>query len=109
MFKICTIPLDTAKVRFQLQKKAVLGDVATLPKYRGMLGTISTIAREEGLATLWKGVVPGLHRQCVFGGLRVGLYEPFKSLYVGENFVGDILLTRKILAGLTTGRSRSIL
>ncbi|ONK76844.1 uncharacterized protein A4U43_C02F410 [Asparagus officinalis] len=101
--EICTIPLDTAKVRLQLQKKAVSGDVATLPKYRGMLGTVSTIAREEGMAALWKGIVPGLHRQCVFGGLRIGLYEPVKSLYVGENFVGDIPLTKKILAGLTTG------
>lgn len=74
--QICTIPLDTAKVRLQLQKKAVSGDASSLPKYRGLLGTVSTIAREEGLAALWKGIVPGLHRQCVFGGLRIGLYEP---------------------------------
>ena len=72
-FQICTIPLDTAKVRLQLQKKAV-GDA--VPKYRGMLGTVATIGREEGLAALWKGIVPGLHRQCLFGGLRLGLYEP---------------------------------
>ncbi|ONK60994.1 uncharacterized protein A4U43_C08F24880 [Asparagus officinalis] len=102
MCKIFTIPLDTAKVRLHLQKKAVLGDVATLPKYRGMLDIVSIIAREEGLAALWKGIVPGLHRQCVFRGLRIGLYEPVKSLYVGENFVEDISLTKKILDGLTT-------
>lgn len=74
--KLCTIPLDTAKVRLQLQKKAVAGDALTLPKYKGMLGTVATIAREEGLASLWKGIVPGLHRQCLFGGLRIGMYEP---------------------------------
>lgn len=74
--QICTIPLDTAKVRLQLQKKAVAGDAVALPKYRGMLGTVATIAREEGLTALWKGIVPGLHRQCLFGGLRIGLYEP---------------------------------
>ncbi|KAI3805722.1 hypothetical protein L1987_21606 [Smallanthus sonchifolius] len=55
MFVICTIPLDTAKVRLQLQKKDGIG----LPKYKGMLGTVATIAREEGLAALWKGIVPG--------------------------------------------------
>ncbi|KAG6745227.1 hypothetical protein NC652_036830 [Populus alba x Populus x berolinensis] len=60
--EICTIPLDTAKVRLQLQKSAVAGDGVALPKYRGMLGTVATIAREEGLAALWKGIVPGLHR-----------------------------------------------
>ncbi|KAJ6316176.1 hypothetical protein OIU78_019452 [Salix suchowensis] len=101
--EICTIPLDTAKVRLQLQKSAVAGDGMALPKYKGMLGTVSTIAREEGLAALWKGIVPGLHRQCVYGGLRIGLYEPVKNLYVGSDFVGDVPLTKKILAALTTG------
>ncbi|KAJ0791746.1 putative mitochondrial carrier domain superfamily [Helianthus annuus] len=101
--EICTIPLDTAKVRLQLQKKGIAGDGMGLPKYRGMLGTVATIAREEGLASLWKGIVPGLHRQCLYGGLRIGLYDPIKNLYVGENFVGDVPLTTKILAGLTTG------
>ncbi|KAJ9544418.1 hypothetical protein OSB04_024125 [Centaurea solstitialis] len=103
--EICTIPLDTAKVRLQLQKKGIKVDGfgMGLPKYRGMLGTVSTIAREEGVASLWKGIVPGLHRQCLYGGLRIGLYEPIKNLYVGDNFVGDVPLTTKILAGLTTG------
>ncbi|KAL6133125.1 hypothetical protein ACLB2K_065362 [Fragaria x ananassa] len=103
--EICTIPLDTAKVRLQLQKKGVAaaGDAAALPKYRGMLGTVATVAREEGLSALWKGIVPGLHRQCLYGGLRIGLYEPIKTLYVGDDFVGDVPLTKKILAALTTG------
>ncbi|KAL0725653.1 hypothetical protein Bca4012_040252 [Brassica carinata] len=99
---ICTIPLDTAKVRLQLQKSAIAGDV-TLPKYRGLLGTVGTIAREEGLRSLWKGVVPGLHRQCLCGGLRIGMYEPVKNLYVGKDHVGNVPLSKKILAGLTTG------
>ncbi|KAE9447708.1 hypothetical protein C3L33_20389, partial [Rhododendron williamsianum] len=101
--ELCTIPLDTAKVRLQLQKKAVAGDALTLPKYKGMLGTVATIAREEGLASLWKGIVPGLHRQCLFGGLRIGMYEPVKAFYVGDNFVGDVPLSKKVLAALTTG------
>lgn len=41
-----------------------------------MLGTVATIAREEGLSALWKGIIPGLHRQFIYGGLRIGLYEP---------------------------------
>ncbi|XP_020704568.1 mitochondrial uncoupling protein 1 isoform X1 [Dendrobium catenatum] len=101
--ELCTIPLDTAKVRLQLQKKAVTGDAIAAPQYKGMLGTVATIAREEGLAALWKGIIPGLHRQCLYGGLRIGLYEPIKSFYVGDDFVGDISLSKKILAGLTTG------
>ncbi|CAN6382191.1 unnamed protein product [Urochloa humidicola] len=80
--EVCTIPLDTAKVRLQLQKN-VVGDAA--PKYRGLLGTAATIAREEGAAALWKGIVPGLHRQCIYGGLRIGLYEPVKSRMMGDS------------------------
>ncbi|KAG9453267.1 hypothetical protein H6P81_006171 [Aristolochia fimbriata] len=101
--EICTIPLDTAKVRLQLQKKAASGDGVGVPKYRGMLGTVATIAREEGLAALWKGIVPGLHRQCLYGGLRIGLYEPVKNFYCGDDFVGDVPLFKKVLAALTTG------
>ncbi|XP_042414418.1 mitochondrial uncoupling protein 1-like [Zingiber officinale] len=101
--EISTLPLDTAKVRLQLQKKASSGDAMSTSRYRGMLGTVITILSEEGLVALWKGLVPGLHRQCIFGGLRIGLYEPVKAFYVGDSFVGDIPLFKKILAGLTAG------
>jgi len=93
--EICTIPLDTAKVRLQLQSGG--------NKYRGLIGTVMTVAKEEGAASLWKGLEPGLHRQCLFGGLRIGLYEPVKNVFVGKDHVGDVPLHLKIAAGLTTG------
>lgn len=68
-------------MRLQLQKQSVLGEGTGALKYRGMLGTVATIAREEGLLALWKGIVPGLHRQFIYGGLRIGLYEPV-SVYL---------------------------
>ncbi|KAL9678362.1 hypothetical protein QQ045_016206 [Rhodiola kirilowii] len=71
--RLCTIPLDTAKVWLQLQRKVNVGDEEDSLKYRGMLGTMVTIAREEGLAALWKGVVPGLQRQFLYRVLRIGL------------------------------------
>ncbi|CAN6692880.1 unnamed protein product [Malus baccata var. baccata] len=101
--EFCTIPLDTAKVRLQLQKKAVPGDGAGTPEYRGLLGTMATIAREEGLAALWNGIIPGLQRQCIYGGLRIGLYDPVKIFLVGSAFIGDFHLFHKILAALLTG------
>jgi hypothetical protein len=55
----CTLPIDTAKVRLQLQGAAKPGETL---KYRGMLGTMSTIAKEEGVSALWAGLTPGLHR-----------------------------------------------
>ncbi|KAL5580842.1 hypothetical protein UlMin_013284 [Ulmus minor] len=101
--EFCTIPLDTAKVRLQLQRKAAGGEGAGVPKYNGLLGTVATIAREEGLLALWKGVIPGLQRQCLYGGLRIGLYDPVKTFFVGSAFVGGVPLYYKILAALLTG------
>ncbi|KAH9661739.1 mitochondrial uncoupling protein 2 [Citrus sinensis] len=101
--ELCTIPLDTAKVRLQLQKKTASGDGVSVSKYRGLMGTVVTIAREEGLWALWNGVIAGLHRQCIYGGLRIGLYDPVKTILVGGDFVGDIPLYQKIFAALLTG------
>jgi solute carrier family 25 uncoupling protein 8/9 len=39
----------------------------------------------------------------MFGGLRIGLYEPVKKLIVGKDHVGDVGLGHKIVAGLFTG------
>lgn len=55
----CTLPIDTAKVRLQLQSAPKPGETL---KYRGMIGTMSTIAKEEGMSALWAGLTPGLHR-----------------------------------------------
>lgn len=82
ILQFCTIPLDTAKVRLQLQKKSAGADGVGLPKYRGLLGTVATIAQEEGISALWKGIIPGLQRQCVYGGLRIGLYDPVSFEYL---------------------------
>lgn len=72
--------MDVAKVRLQLQKKAAAADGMGQSRYRGLMGTIATIAREEGLPALWKGVIAGLHRQCIYGGLRIGLYDPVSAV-----------------------------
>lgn len=45
----------------------------------------------------------GLQRQVLFGGLRIGMYDPVKALFVGKDHVGEVPLHTKIAAGLTTG------
>jgi solute carrier family 25 uncoupling protein 8/9 len=53
--EILTIPLDTAKVRLQIQLKGSSG-----PKYLGMSNCISTMLKEEGVSSLYKGLNAGL-------------------------------------------------
>nr|GLL42963.1 mitochondrial uncoupling protein 2-like [Ipomoea trifida] len=102
--EFCTLPFDTAKVRLQLQKGAASGEGGGGgAKYKGLLGTMVTIAKEEGIFALWKGVIPGLHRQFLYGGLRIGLYEPVKAFIIGSDHVGEVSLFSKILAALLTG------
>lgn len=60
-----------------------------------------TVAREEGAGALWAGLGPGLQRQVIYGGLRIGLYDPIKKA-VTEAAGGDSLGT-KIAAGLLSG------
>lgn len=93
--QILTIPFDTAKVRLQIQGEQV--------KYNGMLHCIKTMAAEEGVSSLYKGLSAGLQRQMVFASLRIGLYEPVKQLYVGKDHQGPISIFTRILAALTTG------
>jgi len=99
--EVITIPLDTAKVRLQIQGLRL--KPGEPKKYTGMLNAIATIAREESALGLFKGLAPGIQRQMVFASLRIGLYEPVRNLYCGNDLKNDPPLIKKILAGMTTG------
>jgi len=60
-----------------------------------------TVAREEGTGALWKGLGPGLQRQVIYGGLRIGLYDPVKQFCT--NIAGGDSIGVKIAAGLLSG------
>ncbi|XP_054634061.1 mitochondrial brown fat uncoupling protein 1 [Dunckerocampus dactyliophorus] len=97
---IVTFPLDTAKVRLQIQgEKAV--EAAKNIRYRGVFGTISTMIRTEGPRSLYNGLVAGLQRQVCFASVRIGLYDNVKDFYTGGAHNPGVLV--RILAGCTTG------
>mmetsp|Transcript_40306 Transcript_40306/g.29715 ORF Transcript_40306/g.29715 Transcript_40306/m.29715 type:complete len:148 (-) Transcript_40306:538-981(-) len=96
-----TLPLDTAKVRLQIQQKAQSGSA---PKYRGFMGTMMTISKEEGVTSLWNGLSAGFQRQMVYAGLRIGLYVPIRNMIAGDlGPDGKPSLGVKILAGMISG------
>ena len=66
---------------FQVQGEGTVPGAA--PKYRGMLSTIATIAREEGPRALYNGLSPGLQRQVAFCTVRIGFYDSVKQTYIG--------------------------
>ncbi|KAM3869534.1 dicarboxylate carrier UCP2-like [Diretmus argenteus] len=97
---LLTFPLDTAKVRLQIQGEAGGGAAGTV-KYRGVFGTITTMVRAEGPRSLYNGLVAGLHRQMSFASVRIGLYDSVKQFYTkGSDHVS---IGSRLLAGSTTG------
>ncbi|KAG2429349.1 hypothetical protein HXX76_011115 [Chlamydomonas incerta] len=71
-----TNPLDVIKTRLQLNdRKATPG--APRP---GLIKTGVNIVRHEGVIALWSGLPPAVARGFLYGGMRLGLYEPCKGL-----------------------------
>ena len=98
--EVMTIPLDTAKVRLQIQEVKPGQE----PKYKGIFQTMGKVTAEEGPFALWSGLVPGLQRQFINAGLRVGMYVPIRDMITGPLAPGqNPTLLQKILAGLCSG------
>eukprot|EP00062_Callorhinchus_milii_P012601 gi/632959819/ref/XP_007895843.1/ PREDICTED: mitochondrial brown fat uncoupling protein 1 isoform X1 [Callorhinchus milii] len=101
---LITFPLDTAKVRLQIQGEVKGAQIAVTGKsirYHGVLGTITTMIKTEGPRSLYSGLVAGLQRQMSFASIRIGLYDSVKQFYTrGNDHAG---IGTRILAGCTTG------
>ena len=63
--------------------------------------TGANMVRQEGLASLWSGLSPSLVRSFLYGGARLGLYTPVKSLMGGDGKAPSVLLN--VAAGCTSG------
>ncbi|XP_031616348.1 mitochondrial uncoupling protein 2-like [Contarinia nasturtii] len=90
-----SLPIPTHEIPVKIDKV----------QYRGLFGTIGTIAKQEGLRSLYNGLSAGLQRQMVFASVRLGMYDTVKTTYqklFNENPDGLHVMTR-VLAGLTTG------
>lgn len=68
---------------------------------RNMVTTGVNIVKNEGFLALYTGVTPAVLRGISYGGLRIGLYAPFKSMLTKEG--QDASLFSKISAGMASG------
>jgi len=60
--------------------------------YRGLFRSFPQIIKDEGISGLYKGFGPSVLREGVYAGLRMGLYEPIKTLF-GENTAQGVQLS----------------
>jgi len=102
---LITFPLDTLKVRLQVQGEAVGAALAKGGGTGGIMGTLLNIVRHEGPSSLYSGIVPGLQRQMAFSAIRIGAYEPVKQKYMDMSGAqgGFQMMGVRIAAGITTG------
>jgi hypothetical protein len=92
-------PMDVSKTRMQALDAA--SGFST-----GLLKTLRTLYREEGLIGLWKpGLNASLARELLYSGPRAGFYVPLRNFFQKEFSVpdSDDGLT-KICAALATGK-----
>ncbi|KAK4877995.1 hypothetical protein RN001_010501 [Aquatica leii] len=109
---LASFPLDTAKVRLQIQGEvhAVVqnGTVAVLrsQSQQGLFSTIVHMVKHEGSRSLYKGLSAGLQRQMCFASIRIGFYDNFKGYYqqlIDGNSRAGFHVGARVAAGITTG------
>jgi len=77
--RFCVAPLDVIKIRLQLQIHSLSDPLSrhgiSGPTYKGTIGTLKHILRDEGLTALWKGNVPAEGLYLAYGGLQFLSYR----------------------------------
>ncbi|KAJ0178464.1 hypothetical protein K1T71_006287 [Dendrolimus kikuchii] len=84
-------PLDVLKIRFQLQLEPIKHGLNS--KYSSMLQALTSIIKEEGIATLWSGHVPAQLLSISYGILQFGTFE--KLSYLSQNSDPQFFITHK--------------
>jgi len=94
-------PIDVVKTRLQ-----VSNDLSKINyKSLGLVGSVKTIYKNEGIGAFWKGIKAAWLRESTYTSLRLGLYEPIKQLMGVNNKSG---FGEKFIAGSLAGAIGSI-
>jgi len=90
-------PLDVAKIRLQLQVET--GNAA---KYRSLFHLMTSLPREEGVLSLWKGHLPAQYLSISYGVSTFAVFEVLTKLFY-SSWTNDPLLkpaTHLVCGGL---------
>lgn len=90
-------PMETMKV------KLIHDQLSAKPKYRGLIHGVSTIAREQGLAGCYKGLLPTILKQGSNQMLRFATFNGIKKQWVGEDPKAKFSIFQSVVAGFVAG------
>jgi len=90
-------PIDVVKTRLQ-----IAGEAGRQTKqYNGITGVVKTVIADEGAAAFYKGIGAAWMREASYTSLRLGLYDPMKTLVGADK--KDAGIGSKFLAGALAG------
>lgn len=92
--EVATLPLDTIKVRLQVQQD----------KYSGLIACTRAIYREEGVLAFWQGVSAGIIRQIFYASFRISIFDlAMKKLERKKGGFANVTLLDRIVWGIISG------
>eukprot|EP00173_Palmaria_palmata_P000188 Plantae.Rhodophyta-Palmaria_palmata.ctg10906.p3 GENE.Plantae.Rhodophyta-Palmaria_palmata.ctg10906~~Plantae.Rhodophyta-Palmaria_palmata.ctg10906.p3 ORF type:complete len:118 (-),score=26.75 Plantae.Rhodophyta-Palmaria_palmata.ctg10906:73-426(-) len=94
-------PVDVVKTRLMTQA------VGVPAKYSGIAGTLKMIVREEGAATLMKGVLPRVCFLAPLAGITFSLYELVAKKIKENKQEKKLFAGRKRYVGVVAGARRA--
>mmetsp|Transcript_19561 Transcript_19561/g.34883 ORF Transcript_19561/g.34883 Transcript_19561/m.34883 type:complete len:287 (+) Transcript_19561:1869-2729(+) len=79
-------PVDVVKTRLQMQGE---GANAGGVKYKGVFSSMVRIAQNEGIAGLYRGILPAYCLQFTVTAVRFGIYGASKKWFAEQDAMGD--------------------
>eukprot|EP00878_Enallax_costatus_P001190 GHUV01001332.1.p1 GENE.GHUV01001332.1~~GHUV01001332.1.p1 ORF type:complete len:249 (+),score=54.45 GHUV01001332.1:413-1159(+) len=73
------------------------------PKRPGFIATAGIILRQDGLTGFTRGIQASATRAVANGGIRLGLYDPIKTLMSRDGSGRDLHMGQKLAAGSISG------
>ncbi|XP_049848426.1 mitochondrial substrate carrier family protein ucpA-like isoform X2 [Schistocerca gregaria] len=101
MAVVFTNPVDTVRVRMQLDQK-------TGTTYKSAWDCAARMCRMEGVASLQKGIVPALVREGTKNVFRIGMYEPLLSVLYDRKKGEQVAFWKRAVAGAITGAAGAV-
>ncbi|KAK9456519.1 mitochondrial carrier domain-containing protein [Dipodascopsis uninucleata] len=110
-------PLDVVKIRLQLQTGLLSNTILPLSgrtasisplKYRGIVSSILTITREEGLTALWKGNLPAELLYLVYGSTQFFIYRQSNDL-INHYFPATDSTLQQFITGAASGALATVI
>lgn len=91
-------PTDLMKVRLQVD-----GMKDGIKKYRGMGHCFSSIIREEGFTSLWKGAGPTMARATTLAAIEMSSYDEIKKQLINRGIVTPGTPSGVLISSLASG------